>query len=73
MTRSRVLVALGLAVVAVLVGAAVFGLWHVVVAGMIRGNARAAQFGVALTAVAGLLLVAVVLLGRRLRAGSVSD
>ena len=73
MTRSRVLAAVGLTVTAVLVGAALFGLWHVVVAGLIRGNPRAAQFGVALTTVSGLLLVGLVLLGRRLRPGSVSD
>lgn len=72
MTRSRILAGLGLAVGAVLAGAALFGLWHVVVAGLIRGNPRAGQFGVALTTVAGLLLVGLVLVARRLRRGTVS-
>jgi uncharacterized membrane protein len=71
-TRPRILAALALAVGAVLVGAALFGLWHVVVAGLIRGNARAGQFGVALTVVAGLLLALLVVVAARLRRETVN-
>jgi hypothetical protein len=50
----------------VLVGAIAFGLWHVVVGGMLGGNARAAGFGVVLAAFAGAILV-VLVRGRRAR------
>ena len=43
------LVALG-ATGAALAGACLFGLWHVVVGGFLRGNIRAAEFGVGLAA-----------------------
>ena len=42
-------------VIAILVAATAFGLWHVVVGGLIHGNARAGMFGVVLAAVAGTL------------------
>jgi hypothetical protein len=55
-----------LALTAVLVGATAFGLWHVVVGGMLHGNPRAAGFGVVLATVAGgLLAVTVAALRRR--------
>ena len=48
-----------LAAVAILVGATLFGLWHVVVGGLIHGNARAAGFGVVLATLAGGLAAAI--------------
>jgi hypothetical protein len=44
----------------VLAGAMAFGLWHVVVGGLVNGNPRAAAFGVVLATAAGGLLGAVV-------------
>ncbi len=41
-----------------LAAAAAFGLWHVVVGGLINGNPRAGTFGVILALAAGLPLVA---------------
>jgi hypothetical protein len=54
-----------LAVTIVLVGAVLFGLWHVVVGGFVHGNPRAATFGIALTLLAGGLLGATAAVGRR--------
>ena len=57
-----------LTIVAVgLLGATAFGLWHLVVGGLINGNAKAGIFGVALALAAGLPLLAVVWFGRRRR------
>ena len=42
---------------AVLVGALAFGLWHVVVGGLINGNPRAGAFGVGLALAAGIALL----------------
>jgi hypothetical protein len=42
---------------AVLLGAALFGLWHLVVGGFINGNPRAGTFGLVLALVAGTPLV----------------
>jgi hypothetical protein len=53
------------AIAIVLLGALLFGLWHVVVGGVVSGNPRAATFGVALTLAGGGLLVAVAAVGRR--------
>ena len=50
------LIALG---VVVLAGAMAFGLWHLVVGGLVNGNPRAGAFGAALATVAGGLLIAV--------------
>ena len=50
-----------------LAGAVAFGLWHLVVGGLISGNPRAGTFGLILASVAGLLLVAWVWLLRRSR------
>jgi hypothetical protein len=47
-----------------LAGAAAFGLWHLVVGGMINGNPRAGTFGIALALAAGLPLIVAVLLVR---------
>ena len=50
----------------VLAGATAFGLWHVVVGGLLNGNPRAAAFGVALALAAGIpLLVCVAVVRRR--------
>ena len=49
----------------VLVGACLFGLWHVVVGGLVNGNPRAAAFGAALAAVAAALLAGLVFAARR--------
>jgi membrane protease YdiL (CAAX protease family) len=53
----RVLVAI---VLVVLVAATLFGLWHLVVGGLINGNPRAGAFGVVLATAAGALLAGVV-------------
>jgi hypothetical protein len=58
----RLLVAV---VLVVLVGATAFGLWHLVVGGLINGNPRAATFGAVLATGAGALLVTVVAWTRR--------
>jgi hypothetical protein len=52
--------------IAILVGLTAFGLWHVVVGGLIHGNGRAAAFGMALAASAGGLLAAGIVAFRRL-------
>ncbi|MEO5939278.1 MAG: hypothetical protein ABIZ72_00180 [Candidatus Limnocylindrales bacterium] len=48
-----------LAAIVVLAGATAFGLWHIVVGGLVNGNPRAGAFGAALATVAGGLLIAV--------------
>ena len=58
-----------LVLIVALVGATAFGLWHVVVGGMVQGNPRAAGFGVVLALLAGGLLRAAVVVDRRLRRG----
>lgn len=58
--RIAVLVVLG-----VLAGAMAFGLWHIVVGGLINGNPRAAAFGTALALVAGTLPAGSIALIRR--------
>ncbi|MBA2382826.1 MAG: hypothetical protein H0V73_12015 [Chloroflexi bacterium] len=57
----------GLIVVA-LVGATMFGLWHLVVGGLVNGNVRAAAFGAALAGVSGGVLAGLVILRRSRRA-----
>ena len=44
-------------VAAVLLGAALFGLWHLVVGGLINGNPRAGTFGLVLALAAGVPLI----------------
>jgi hypothetical protein len=63
--RGAVAIAVGLA----FAGAVAFGLWHLVVGGLINGNARAGTFGFLLAGVAGALLVGLVAGLRRLRPG----
>jgi hypothetical protein len=62
----RLPIALRLAIL-VLVGAAAFGAWHVVVGGLVNGNGRAAAFGAVLATASVLLLAGVIRVGRRLR------
>ena len=57
------------AVVATLVGATAFGLWHLVVGGLVSGNPRAGGFGFVLAAIAGSFLAGLVLGLRRSRQG----
>jgi hypothetical protein len=61
---SRILVAIG---ALALIGATAFGLWHLVVGGLIAGNPRAGTFGAALGLAAGLSLLVGVWLVRRRR------
>jgi hypothetical protein len=56
-TGTGVRVVLAIAALALL-GATLFGLWHVVVGGLIDGNPRAGTFGLALALVAGTPLAA---------------
>jgi hypothetical protein len=53
---TRIVLALAVAAAAALLGAFLFGLWHVVVGGFLRGNWNAAGFGFALAGVTGVLL-----------------
>ena len=64
--RVRVALALGGVLTAGLLGAFLFGLWHVVVGGFLRGNWNAAGFGFALAGVTGVLLWIEASLARRL-------
>ena len=57
--------ALAVVIVVALAGATAFGLWHLVVGGMLNGNPRAAAFGAVLAIVAALLLVATTVVARR--------
>jgi hypothetical protein len=50
----------------ILVGLMAFGLWHVIVGGLLHGNARAATFGAVLATAAGGLLGAGFVVARRL-------
>ena len=55
-------------VVAALAGAFLFGIWHVIGGGLIRGNWRAGVFGIGLAALTGgLLALGYVRLGARFR------
>jgi len=63
--RVRVALALGAVLAAGLLGAFLFGLWHVVVGGFLRGNWNAAGFGFALAGVSGVLLWIEASLARR--------
>jgi membrane protease YdiL (CAAX protease family) len=55
--------------VAVLIGATLFGLWHLIVGGLLNGNPRAGTFGFLLAAVAGSFLGGLAVGLRRLRPG----
>jgi hypothetical protein len=47
-------------VVVVLIAATAFGVWHVVIGGLLNGNPRAAAFGVVLATAAGSVLAVTV-------------
>jgi uncharacterized membrane protein YedE/YeeE len=70
---TRIALAVGILVGAVLLGGLLFGVWHVLFGGFVKGNWRAGGFGVVLACTCGVLLavdVAVVraILGRAGRA-----
>jgi hypothetical protein len=62
----RVVLALAGLLAAGLLGAFLFGLWHVVVGGFLKGNWNAGGFGIALASVAGVLLWIEASIARRL-------
>ena len=64
--RQRALVAVSVVAAAALAGAFLFGAWHVLFGGFVKGNWRAGAFGVVLAAVAGTLLWIEATIGRRL-------
>ena len=57
--------ALAAVIVVALGGATAFGLWHLVVGGMLNGNPRAAAFGAVLAIVAATLLGGTTAVARR--------
>ncbi len=59
-------------VAAVLLGAALFGLWHLVVGGLINGNPRAGTFGLVLALAAGVPLIVGTWVVRRRRRRAVA-
>jgi hypothetical protein len=63
--RLRLGLAVGGVLAACLLGAFLFGAWHVVFGGFVKGNPRAAAFGVGLSAVTAVLLVILRSIGRR--------
>lgn len=64
----RAAIVLGGTIAAALAGAFLFGAWHVLFGGLVKGNWRAGAFGLTLAAVCALLLGAgAALLRRRLR------
>jgi hypothetical protein len=63
---TRIALALAVALAAALLGAFLFGLWHVVVGGFLKGNWNAGGFGIALASVAGVLLWIEAAIARRL-------
>ena len=52
-----------------LTGACLFGLWHVVVGGLVNGNPRAATFGAVLASMTGAALAGLAFASRRLGHG----
>jgi hypothetical protein len=63
---TRVALALAVALAVALLGAFLFGLWHLVVGGFLKGNWNAGGFGIALASVAGVLLWIEAAIARRL-------
>jgi hypothetical protein len=65
-TGTRITLALAAALAAALLGAFLFGLWHVIVGGFLKGNWNAGGFGISLASVAGVLLWIEAAVARRL-------
>jgi hypothetical protein len=63
---TRIALTLAVALAIALLGAFLFGLWHVVVGGFLNGNWNAGGFGIALASVAGVLLWIEAAIARRL-------
>jgi hypothetical protein len=63
---SRIALALAVALAVALLGAFLFGLWHVLVGGFVKGNWNAGGFGIALASVAGVLLWIEAAIARRI-------
>ena len=64
----RVALAVASVVALCLLGAFLFGLWHVLLGGLLRGNWQAGGFGIALASAAGVLLWLDAIVLRRLGA-----
>jgi hypothetical protein len=62
----RATILLGGAIAAALGGAFLFGAWHVLFGGLVKGNWRAGGFGVALAAISAASLAGEAALARRL-------
>jgi hypothetical protein len=54
--RGRVAIAVATLVAGALIGTFLFGMWHVAVGGILKGNWNAGGFGLALASVSGVLL-----------------
>jgi hypothetical protein len=54
--RGRIAIAVATLVAVALIGAFLFGMWHVAVGGVLKGNWNAGGFGLALATVSGVLL-----------------
>jgi hypothetical protein len=66
MTVAPALIRAGVALTALVLGGAfLFGLWHIVVGGVIHGNPRAGTFGIVLATATGVALVVLWQLVRR--------
>ncbi len=65
-SRLRVALALAGVLAAALLGALLFGLWHVLFGGFVKGNWRAGGFGIALAGMAAVLLWIEASIARRL-------
>ncbi len=62
----RAAILIGGTLTAALAGAFLFGAWHVLFGGLIKGNWRAGGFGVALAAISAALLAGEAVVARRL-------
>jgi hypothetical protein len=67
-TPGRIALAIASLAAIALLGAFLFGLWHVLFGGLVRGNWRAGGFGIALASAAGVLLWIDAIVLRRLGA-----
>jgi hypothetical protein len=65
-TPARMVLGVAVLIAAGLLGAFLFGLWHIVAGGLVRGNWNAAGFGFALASVTGVLLWIEASVARRL-------